>query len=104
MMRQFSAGNQWLSAGGKVAFGGRKVAPGPLLRHARACPGHPRLTSLKAPKTWMAGTSPAMTEHRGSTLLEDQPAHEIPLAQGHAVGTQDVVGGSGVEIEIRQRE
>jgi len=26
-MRQFSAGNQWLSAGGKVAFGGRKVAP-----------------------------------------------------------------------------
>src|SRR5258708_31543128 len=30
-------------------------------RHARACPGHPRLSSLAENKTWMAGTSPAMT-------------------------------------------
>src|SRR6516165_5465811 len=27
-------------------------------RHARACPGHPRLLS-RISKTWMAGTSPA---------------------------------------------
>src|SRR5688572_23118310 len=30
-------------------------------RHARARRGHPRL-SLQAAKTWMAGTSPAMTD------------------------------------------
>src|SRR5262249_3023228 len=35
-------------------------APG-LLRHARACPGHLRLPLTHRPKTWMAGTSPAMT-------------------------------------------
>jgi hypothetical protein len=26
-----------------------------------ACPGHPRLSFLMQSKTWMAGTSPAMT-------------------------------------------
>ena len=31
------------------------------LRHARACRGHPRLGNLRDKKTWMAGTSPAMT-------------------------------------------
>jgi hypothetical protein len=30
-------------------------------RHARACPGHPRLDGGAARKTWMAGSSPAMT-------------------------------------------
>jgi len=33
-----------------------------LRRHARACRGHPRLScGSSASKTWMAGTSPAMT-------------------------------------------
>jgi len=32
------------------------------VRHARACPGHPRLGGTSARKTWMAGTSPAMTK------------------------------------------
>ena len=31
------------------------------LRHARACRGHPRLNASARMKTWMAGTSPAMT-------------------------------------------
>src|SRR5260370_18041844 len=35
-------------------------------RHARACPGHPRLNILTARKTWMAGTSPAMTVNERS--------------------------------------
>ena len=39
-----------------------------------------------------------------SALLQLQPAQEVPLAQRHAVGAQDVVGGGGVEIEIGQRE
>src|SRR5438445_8585029 len=30
-------------------------------RHARACPGHPRLSYGEAAKTWMAATSAAMT-------------------------------------------
>jgi hypothetical protein len=30
-------------------------------RHARAHSGHPRLRAHFKPKTWMAGTSPAMT-------------------------------------------
>ena len=30
-------------------------------RHGRACPGHPRLLWTVRRKTWMAGTSPAMT-------------------------------------------
>src|SRR5947209_5576853 len=35
-----------------------------IARHARACPGHPRLSGIAAIKTWMAGTSPAMTTER----------------------------------------
>jgi hypothetical protein len=31
-------------------------------RHARACRGHPRLCDTTARTTWMAGTSPAMTQ------------------------------------------
>src|SRR6185437_12171239 len=39
----------------------REGALGRLLhRHARPCAGHPRLI-LSVSKTWMAGTSPAMT-------------------------------------------
>src|SRR5580693_3025583 len=30
-------------------------------RHARPCAGHPRLSASAKSKTWMAGTSPAMT-------------------------------------------
>src|SRR5712675_459811 len=33
----------------------------PPPRHARARPGHPRRCDIFARKTWMAGTSPAMT-------------------------------------------
>src|SRR5882757_245601 len=32
-----------------------------LIRHARACPGHPRSKFQTRRRTWMAGTSPAMT-------------------------------------------
>jgi hypothetical protein len=32
-----------------------------LTRHARPCAGHPRLETQMNSKTWMAGTSPAMT-------------------------------------------
>jgi hypothetical protein len=32
-----------------------------FFRHGRACPGHPRLLSAPALKSWMPGTSPGMT-------------------------------------------
>jgi hypothetical protein len=41
-----------------------------VTRHARPCAGHPRLILLDAPKTWMAGTSPAMT----ACVDQHQPA------------------------------
>jgi hypothetical protein len=37
----------------------------PADRHGRACRGHPRLHSTRRSKTWMAGTSPAMTVSAG---------------------------------------
>src|SRR4051812_16726303 len=39
----------------------RLVVQSPSHRHARAWRGHPRLSFLNCSKTWMAGTSPAMT-------------------------------------------
>jgi nitronate monooxygenase len=33
-----------------------------LIRHGRACPGHPRLIALELLKTWTPGTSPGVTE------------------------------------------
>src|ERR1700722_1357301 len=36
----------------------------PQTRHARACPGHPRLSGACASKTRMAGTNPAMTKEQ----------------------------------------
>src|SRR5262249_61332062 len=41
-----------------------------LTRHARACRGHPRLSLIAVSKTWMAGTSPAMTWRVHRTLQE----------------------------------
>src|SRR5580704_3923310 len=38
-------------------------------RHARARPGHPRLKNVAARKTWMAGTSPAMTREEALKAL-----------------------------------
>src|SRR5206468_5514963 len=32
------------------------------VRHGRACPGHPRLSSLRRCKTWMPATSAGMTK------------------------------------------
>src|SRR5581483_2668417 len=37
------------------------------LRHARPCAGHPRLCFKDSRKTWMAGTSPAMTKKDSSS-------------------------------------
>src|SRR3984893_6024909 len=43
-------------------------------RHARPCAGHPRLNSTAARKTWMAGTSPAMTKRDSEITVAQSPA------------------------------
>jgi hypothetical protein len=40
-----------------------------LGRHARPCAGHPRIKAKVISKTWMAGTSPAMTDGRKARIV-----------------------------------
>src|SRR5690349_21722701 len=54
----------------------------PLTCHARARPGHPRLAESSQAKTWMAGTSPAMTRGEDGVLLP--PGQRIALASDAA--------------------
>src|SRR5262245_63103515 len=95
----------WQTAGrpehARACSAGREPRPvGSRLptRHARACRGHPRLSfMIAASKTWMAGTSPAMTAESASTpmsarlsytscpLLEIRPERRWYL-QGGLVG------------------
>src|SRR5579883_759077 len=49
--------------------------------------------SLRFPQRWRLGLP-----------LRPQHAHEIALAQGHALHPQNVVSGRGMKIEVRQRE
>src|SRR5580704_4908292 len=59
---------------------------GPGNCHARACPGHPRLCGKALSKTWMAGTSPAMTKNKRRHRCAD-PTHlhrlDLDLAEFH---------------------
>jgi hypothetical protein len=53
----------------EIGFAAKFVMPGHSrpkdgVASARLCPGHPRLSGISARKTWMAGTSPAMTKKR----------------------------------------
>src|SRR5207248_4390127 len=51
----------------------------PVRRHARACPGHPRLYDVAAVKAWMAGSSPAMTR---TEITPPSPSRAVaPRAQ-----------------------
>src|SRR5262249_12816706 len=45
----------------RIAKGEGGAGGGGGTRQARVCPGHPRLSGDATSKTWMAGTSPAMT-------------------------------------------
>src|SRR6266516_191712 len=63
---------------------------GYIARHARACPGHPRPRFTWASKTWMAGTSPAMTKERASNLLRHEPVSQRPDPRN--VDLDDVAG------------
>ena len=51
-----------------------------LARHALACPGHPRLTAFARKKTWMAGSSPAMTTSKSFSATGRRYAASAALA------------------------
>src|SRR4029077_2914901 len=53
-------------------------------RHARPCAGHPRLSLLAGEKSWMAGTSPAMTELK--SRLREQPRVVLGGDRGELTG------------------
>src|ERR1700730_9629210 len=95
MLRTLSSGEGAVTAPGAV----RRASVAAVMcacdqfaaRHARARPGHPRLLSLNASKTWMAGTGPAMTplvsdyhpNHsglRGSSTVLTFSSLMVPLA------------------------
>src|SRR5437879_7009636 len=81
---------------------------------ARLCPAHPRLNAASAMKTWMAGTSPAMTDavsflrhvarrrlggEPAATAREGVPAALVPGAVDGAAG-KDVPGGVPVAERV----
>ena len=50
------------------------------IRHARACRGHPRLSQIhREPKTWMAGSSPAMTRRQFFVTASEPIIPTTPL-------------------------
>src|SRR5229473_1450929 len=54
----------------------------PPFRHARPCTGHPRLAFIYRSKTWMTGTSPAMTAFFLSKRLDVTLDHALELGGG----------------------
>ena len=67
-------------------------------RHARPCAGHPRLLRRPAAKTWMAGTSPAVTEERNRRRLELICQSDQAELQRVAEVTSVVCGRAKIEI------
>src|SRR5713101_5236165 len=83
------------------------------LRHARPCAGHPRLNSIAARKTWMAGTSPAMTVKRvlprvAPSRVAAVFAEQIELLLHRAVGETEqnriLLGLVGDPLPARHHE
>src|SRR5437899_5062107 len=89
----------------------RPLAGRRTVRHARPCAGHPPLRFARARKTWVAGTSPAMTKERASDLLPHEPVPQ--RADARDVDLDDVaslqvgrgaVGAHPDHVARRQRE
>src|SRR5882757_10629253 len=70
-----------------------------MSRHARPCAGHPRLYNRKASKSWMAGTSPAMTERliQRATAKYNDPPHRYPDRADRDPDVVAVVGDDGCD-------
>src|ERR1700722_13996754 len=87
----------------RFASGYKAIMPG-------LCPGHPRLPSRIEPKTWMAGTSPAMTLNlyarwdftlpRRCNLAVDRQAGQQRLQGGQGRMIGDAVDAVGAEVAL----
>jgi hypothetical protein len=64
--------------------------------HARPCAGHPRSCCNQARKTWMAGTSPAMTKI--SRNLPHHLQHHFHRHQHRIVAARQAAFGDTAEI------
>src|SRR4051812_5358836 len=62
-------------------------------RHARPCAGHPRLYFLQARKTWMAGTSPAMTN-------DVEQLSRLPRSSSSGAHTRDPLAHPPYELRV----
>ena len=69
-----------------------------LARHARACPGHPRLTAFASRKTWMAGTGPAMTTSRD---FAEAPMRATPQAASAALAFSAIAWNAAGSVMAR---
>src|SRR6185295_11958072 len=70
-------------------------------RHARAWPGHPRLYGAATSKTWMAGTSPAMTSQTAYRTLSCPAMTKegfVPNDDGCYLNLLSTVPGMGCDL------
>src|SRR5882757_4327478 len=72
-----------------------------LFRHARACPGHPRLCPTLARKTWMAGSSPAndgVTEqHQTEKWRRGEHRSAIAFSPVEMIRWSELHGHAGID-------
>src|SRR5689334_12872842 len=78
------------------------ATPCRALRHARPCAGHPRLKTASASKTWMAGTSPAMTKGEACCAASEERAGEC-WRPAHVRGVELRPGLRGVKTHNQDR-
>src|SRR5215470_10708116 len=88
------------------------VKPSMPIRHAQACPGHPRPYTPQLSTTWMAGTDPAMTKEErlsekvlaavrvgpSRTELREFPMPDIP--DDAALMKMEVGGICGTDVKL----
>src|SRR6266566_3676203 len=71
----------------------------PLQRHARACRGHPRLSSgFSVRKVWMAGTSPGHDSREAVQIRLERALEKLPYSRNVYVPKTLTTSGS---VQIR---
>src|SRR4051794_29756779 len=69
-----------------------------VVRHGRACPGHPRALVPPA-RTWMAGTRPGMTALRAVRHLRSEASASFERLERRSANV--VMAGRGDEASLR---
>src|SRR5215208_5105575 len=74
------------------------------LRPKSSCARPRLLVAAQYAETRQGSDLGAQNERAITSPLQPQPPHIIALADRHAAGAQNVVGGRGVEMKVWQRE